>query len=206
VRLRIYSFVVIILLAALAGELFSFYWQNRPAKERPCDPLIVREARKSGLDPFLIRALIWQESKFNPQTHGLADERGLMQVTPEVGKMWAKANKIPNFQPDYLYDPATNIRAGTWYLNRAIQRWSQTDDPVTFALAEYNAGPRNAARWVDPNNPQDHVAFMDRISYPSTHNYVESILTQRNMYRELLANDPLYRDFAEGNKSMTQIP
>ena len=202
----IYTVVMVILLAALAGELFSLYWQNRQPKERPCDPLIVQEARESGVDPFLIRALIWRESKFNPQTHGTADERGLMQVTPEVGLMWAKANKIANFQPDDLYDPTTNIRAGTWYLNRAIRRWSQTDDPVTFALAEYNAGPSNALRWVDANNPQDHVAFMEKISYPSTRDYVEKILTQRDNYRQLLAKDPLYREFAEVNSSMTQMP
>ena len=73
-----------------------------------------------------------------------------MQVTPEVGQMWAKANKIEDFKDDDLYDPETNIRAGTWYLNRAIKRWSQTDDPVTFALAEYNAGRSNALKWVDP--------------------------------------------------------
>ena len=195
-RLRwIYIFAVVILLAVLAGELLSLYWQHYQPKERPCDPLIVQEARASGVDPFLIRALIWRESKFDPQTHGLADERGLMQVTPEVGRMWAKANKIANFQPDDLYDPATNIRAGTWYLNRAIRHWSQTDDPVTFALAEYNAGPSNALRWVDAKNPQDHVAFMEKISYPLTRDYVEAILTQRDNYRQLLAKQPLYREF-----------
>jgi soluble lytic murein transglycosylase len=193
-----------VLLAALAGELLSLYWEERQPKERPCDPLIIQVAHESGVDPFLIRALIWRESKFDPQTHGAADERGLMQVTPEVGQMWAKAAKIPNFQPDDLYDPATNIRAGTWYLSRAIRRWSQTDDPVTFALAEYNAGPSNAVRWVDATNPQDHVAFMDKITYPSTRNYVEAILTQRNQYRILLAKDPLYREFAAADGSMTQ--
>jgi len=203
VRLRwTYIFVVVILLAALAGELLSLYWQSYQPKERPCDPLIVQEARESGVDPFLIRALIWRESKFDPKTHGSADERGLMQVTPEVGRMWAKANKIANFQPDDLYDPQTNIRAGTWYLNRAIRHWSQTDDPVTFALAEYNAGPSNALRWVDAQNPQDHVAFMERITYPSTRDYVEAILTQRDNYRQLLAKHPLYREFV----STTQEP
>ena len=192
----IYILAAVILLAYLAGNCSRYYWQNYQPKERPCDPLIVQEARETGVDPFLIRALIWRESKFDPQTHGLADERGLMQVTPEVGRMWAKANKIANFQPDDLYDPVTNIRAGTWYLNRAIRHWSQTDDPVTFALAEYNAGPSNALRWVDAKNPQDHVAFMEKITYPSTRDYVEVILTQRDYYRLLLAKNPLYREFA----------
>jgi soluble lytic murein transglycosylase len=207
VRLRwSYISVVGILLVLLAAEFAMLYWQDRLPKERPCDPLIVQVARETGVDPFLIRALIWRESKFDPATHGTADERGLMQVTPEVGQMWAKADKIPNFQPDNLYDPETNIRAGTWYLNRAIRHWSQTDDPVTFALAEYNAGPSNAQRWVDANSPQDHVAFMDRITYPSTRNYIEAILTQRNRYQELLAKDPLYREFVVVNRSMTQTP
>ena len=71
--------------------------------------------------------------------------------------MWAKANKIEDFNDDKLYDPETNIRVGTWYLNRSIKRWSQTDDPVTFALAEYNAGHSNALKWVDPLAPQSHL-------------------------------------------------
>jgi len=198
--------LLLILLVVLAGQAAFLYWREHQPRESVYDPLIVGIARESGSDPFLIRALIWRESKFDPLTHGMADEHGLMQVTPEVGQMWAKANKVADYTDDDLYDPETNIRAGTWYLNRALKHWSQTDDPVTFALAEYNAGRKNALKWVDPIAPLDHTAFLDRITYPSTRLYVEKILEKRDQYRAVLANDRWYRDTSGANRSVTQMP
>lgn len=194
-------FVFLVLLFGLVAEVGYFYWQEHQPRENPLDPMITRIAKDNGVDPFLIRALIWRESRFDPTTHGLADERGLMQMTPDAGQIWAKANKVTNFKPDDLYDPETNIRAGTWYLNRSIKKWAQVnvDDPVYFALAEYNAGRSNALKWQDPANPQDHRAFMQRITYPGTRKYVEVILAQRDMYRKNLADNRWYREYSEAN-------
>ncbi len=196
------------MLLALSGAGAVLYWRDHQPRENAFDPIIASVARQDGMDPFLIRALIWRESKFEPQTHGDADERGLMQVTPDAGELWAKANKIANFQPDDLYDPTTNIRAGTWYLRRSIHLWSQAnvDDPVVFALAEYNAGRSNARKWVDATNPQDHTAFLDNITFPSTHKYVEDILRRRDLYRVDFANSPSYRDYAQAHPLITKSP
>jgi soluble lytic murein transglycosylase len=204
--LRRYSLPLLVLLfAVLAGEAGYLYWQRNQPQESIYDPLIAGIARNEGVDPFLVRALIWRESRFNPNTHGAAaDEHGLMQVTPEVGQMWAKANKVEDFTDDDLYDPETNIRAGTWYLNRAIKHWSLTDDPVTFALAEYNAGRSNALKWVDPVAPLDHTAFLDRITFPSTRKYVEVIMAKREQYRTVFANNRWYKEDAD--VPVTQTP
>ncbi len=191
---RVAYVLVVVLLFIMAGELGYLYWQERQPKENPYDPIIAEVSREYGVDPFLIRALIWRESRFNPLTYGTAQEHGLMQVTPAVGEAWAKANKIPDFGVDDLYNPVVNIRAGTWYLSHAIHRWSQTDDPVTFALAEYNAGRSNALKWVDPEDPQSHIAFMNRITFPGTQKYVEVILAKREEYRASLAKNRWYRD------------
>lgn len=195
-----------ILLLALAGELSFLYWKEHQPRESQYDPIIVEVARESGVDPFLIRALVWRESHFDALTYGTAQEHGLMQVTPAVGEEWAKANKIADFQPSDLFDPVTNIRAGTWYLEHALRHWSQTDDPVPFALAEYNAGRTPALKWVDPNSPQDHLAFMERISYPTTRKYVEVILEKRDEYRTVLAHNRWYREFASPDSAVTQSP
>jgi len=194
------------LFVVLAGQVGYLYWEEHQPKESVYDPLIAGIARNDGVDPFLVRALIWRESRFDPLTHGLADEHCLMQVTPEVGQMWAKANKVEDFTDDDLYDPETNIRAGTWYLNRALKRWSNTDDPVTFALAEYNAGRSNALKWVDPIAPLDHTAFLDRITFPGTRKYVEVILEKRDQYRTVLGKNRWYRDDAEADGPVTQSP
>ena len=168
--------------------------------------MIAQVAREEGVDPFLVRALVWRESRFNPSIYGLAQEHGLMQVTPVAGETWAKANKIADFKPDDLFDPLTNLRAGTWYLQRSLSRWSQTDDPVPFALAEYNAGRSNALKWVDPNNPQDHLAFLQRITFPSTLKYVEVIMEKRDQYRLAMGRDRWYRDFDSSSPAVTNMP
>lgn len=182
---------VLLLVVAWGGYL---YWEEHQPREVPYDPMIAEIAHNAGVDPFLIRALIWRESRFDPMTHGSADEHGLMQVTPEVGEMWAKANKVENFKDDDLYDPETNIRAGTWYLNRALKQWNQTDDPVSFALAQYNAGRTNALKWVDPVAPLSHSAFLDRITFPSTRKYVDVIEKKRDEYRAQFSNNRWYKD------------
>ena len=190
--------LLILLFVLLAGEVGYLYWESQQPKESVFDPIIVSVAREEGVDPFLVRALIWRESNFDPLTHGTAaDEHGLMQVTPEVGQMWAKANKITGYTDDGLYDPETNIRAGTWYLNRAIKHWNQTDDPIPFALAEYNAGRKNALKWVDPTAPLDHTAFVDRITFPKTRLYVERIMAKRDEYHDSLANDHVFQQAAD---------
>jgi soluble lytic murein transglycosylase len=198
------SLLALLFVLAVAGFAY-LWWQDRQPKENAYDPIIANVAHSDGVDPFLIRALIWRESRFDPLTHGEADEHGLMQVTPDVGEMWAKANKIEDYKADDLYDPETNIRAGTWYLNRALKRWSQTDDPVTFGLAEYNAGRKNALKWVDPLAPLNHTAFIDRITYPGTRKYVEVIEAKREEYRTIFAHNRWYKDEAAAGP-VTQTP
>ena len=196
-------FVLAFILLAVGGAGY-LYWKAQQPQETVFDPIIVNVAHNEGVDPFLIRALIWRESRFDPLTHGQADEHGLMQVTPDVGQMWAKVNKVDDYNDDKLYDPETNIRVGTWYLNRSIKRWSQTDDPLTFALAEYNAGRSNALKWVDPLAPLSHTAFLDRITFPGTRKYVEVILAKREQYSRDFANNRWYKQDADAQGVATQ--
>ena len=203
---RLASSLLVLLFVIGAGGVAYLYWLEHQPQESVYDPEIAAIARAAGLDPFLVRALIWRESRFNPNTHGEADEHGLMQVTPEVGQMWAKVNKIEGYKDDDLYDPETNIRVGTWYLNRAIKRWNLTDDPVTFALAEYNAGRTNALKWVDPIAPLNHTAFLDRITFPSTRKYVEVILAKRDQYRAVFGKNRWYKEDADASVPVTQTP
>ena len=123
------AFLLIVIVAAAAAWGGYLFWKSQQPQESVFDPLIVSISRQEGVDPFLIRALIWRESRFDPLTHGSADEHGLMQVTPEVGQLWAKENKVEDYKDDDLYKPETNIRVGIWYLNRALRHWAQTDDP-----------------------------------------------------------------------------
>jgi soluble lytic murein transglycosylase len=174
-------FLIILLL--MAGGLLHIWGKRLVAQSRLYEPLIIDAANRYHIDADLIRAVIWRESDFQPGVTGLARERGLMQVTPNAGQEWAKAEKIATFRETDLFDPRTNIQAGTWYLARAINRWNNADQPEAFALAEYNAGRTHARRWASPLMRWEAVPFIDGIDYPTTKAYIRDILEKRVYYK-----------------------
>jgi soluble lytic murein transglycosylase len=168
-----------LLLATLILQQFRLrYWM----RENRFDTIILEASAEYGVDPNLIKAVILRESKFVPQTVGTVGEKGLMQVTDTVGSEWAKANKIESFAPENLFEPRVNIRAGTWYLAKALGNWATAEDPVPIALAEYNAGRKNVLRWIDEKSLRDVDHFIGRIGFPSTQSYVKTIVSQRRYY------------------------
>jgi soluble lytic murein transglycosylase len=174
-----YWVILVILFLALVNAFLIL----RTPDEHRYDAHISNVVRLNPIDPQILRAVIWRESNFDPTIVGRAQERGLMQVTPGAGREWAQSAKVRNFQEDDLFDPYTNIRAGAWYLNRALRRYSDRDDPLAFALAEYNAGRVNVRRWIDPDNPLSHDAFLDRMDFPTTKKYILSIERRYELYK-----------------------
>ncbi len=111
------------------------------------DTEIASAAARHGVDPRLVKAVIWQESRFRADKLGTSGERGLMQVTEPAAQDWVEAEGIETFAPGDLLDPGTNIEVGTWYLAKALKHWSSQEDPLPFALGEYNAGRSRVKRW-----------------------------------------------------------
>src|SRR5215468_1785668 len=99
--------------------LYAFYEWMSPARFHQYDRLVRTVSAEHHLDPMLVKAVVWRESRFDPKKQGSRGERGLMQVTERAASEWARENKVPNFQADQLFDPKTNLEAGTWYLHRA---------------------------------------------------------------------------------------
>jgi len=150
------------------------------------DPLIRQVGLKYGVDPMLIKAVIWRESAFRPEKVGKNGERGLMQVMDAAATDWARQNKRPTFVPTDLFSPLVNIEAGTWYLKKGLQHYATKDDPVTFALAEYNAGKSRVNKWVDDTNQGSSVTagdLRDSISFPGTRGYVDAIIDRYRFYK-----------------------
>jgi soluble lytic murein transglycosylase len=167
------------LLALRSGDPFyTLYEWLSPARFQQYDQLIRAAAAANHLDPMLVKAVVWRESRFDPQKLGAAGERGLMQVSEIAAREWATENRTDNFQIEELFDPNTNLQAGSWYLHRAIMHWQQMRDPLPFALAEYNAGPSRAQRWAGGNGarPVSAREFQSNIDFPGTKQYVVSIL------------------------------
>jgi soluble lytic murein transglycosylase len=173
-------------LALRSGDpLYTVYEWISPARFQQYDKLIRSVAAQHRLDPMLVKALVWRESRFDPKKHGSAGERGLMQVSEKAANEWASENKIDNFRDEELFDPQTNLRAGTWYLRRALDHWQAQPDPLPFALAEYNAGASRAQRWVGGKEsvPISRKQFLRRIDFPATRKYVEQIIQRYEFYK-----------------------
>ena len=171
-------------LALRSGDaLYSSYEWLSPARFQQYDSIITLVATEHRLDPMLVKAVIWRESRFDSKKYGSAGERGLMQVSAKAANEWARENKIENFKQDDLFDPKTNVEAGSWYLRRALDHWQNESDPLPFALAEYNAGASRAQRWVGTDGVTASQ-FLDNIDFPVTRSYVQSILKRYAFYKQ----------------------
>ena len=142
---------------------------------------IRREATARGLDPYLVAALIAQESTFDPNARSVANAWGLMQIVPATGRRVARQLGIRNFQTSHLTNPETNIRLGTHYFSRLTQQFGGT----YYALASYNAGENRVVRWKSERPNVDEDEFIDDIPFPETQNYVKRILGTAEDYRLL---------------------
>ncbi|MGZ4985859.1 MAG: lytic transglycosylase domain-containing protein [Chthoniobacterales bacterium] len=189
------KFIICCLLAAAAGTallamrsgdtVYTLHELISPGRFQQYDGLIRNVATHHQMDPMLVKAIVWRESKFDPQKYGTAGERGLMQVSERAASEWARENRIENFRAEELFDPKNNLEAGTWYLARAMTHWKNQADPVPFALAEYNAGASRAQRWAGGNDetvmsPDD---FRGNIEFPGTRKYVDSIMARYEFYK-----------------------
>jgi soluble lytic murein transglycosylase len=113
---------------------------------RQFDTLIAEAASRHRVDPVILRAIVWHESRFNPAK---VDDGGygLMQIGKGTGMEWGAAHHVESFMVTDLLDARTNLQAGAWYFRRLLDHWRDADDPLVFALAEYLAGPKTTQQW-----------------------------------------------------------
>ncbi len=174
--------LALVLGAVGSAVIVYFRWQYR---EQRFNKIIEEIAAQNGVDQFLVKAVIRRESKFDPFAYGSHGEIGLMQVTEAAGWDWARAMGRRDFGRDSLWDARVNIEAGSWYLARALGRWSDKDPDkrIPFALAEYNAGFGNVLRWLPRGHETTAGEFIDAISYPTVRGYVTEVMENYEMYR-----------------------
>ena len=144
-------------------------------------PLIQKYSALHTLDPYLIAALMAQESTFTAEIRSSANARGLMQLMPGTGRTYARKVGMKGFTTASLLQPETNVRLGTRYFKDLVDRFGG----VHYALAGYNAGEHRVVRWQSeaPGLPADE--FIDNIPFPETQNYVKRIIGTTEDYRRL---------------------
>jgi soluble lytic murein transglycosylase len=174
---------LILLLFLLGVALAYCSWQYR--LDRSQNGPIRAAARRYGVDRALVKAVVWRESRFKPAARGRAQEIGLMQLREIAAQEWADAEHITTFEHEHCIDPGTNTMAGAWYLSKLLKRYTETDDPVPYALADYNAGRGNVLKWNQGMAATNHTAFIAQIGFPGTKAYVQSVMHRRALYRFL---------------------
>jgi soluble lytic murein transglycosylase len=134
------------------------------------DALVREQAQRFDLDPALVAAVIYQESRFRPNARSDAGAIGLMQVLPDTGETIARWTGGKSFRVDDLYDPAVNVRYGSWFLHHLFEKYGDE----TRALAAYHAGETNVDGWIREGNG---IAFAD------TRDYVRRVQDAKRAYR-----------------------
>jgi soluble lytic murein transglycosylase len=143
--------------------------------------LIRRYAEQRELDPFLVAALVAQESTFQADIRSSANAWGLMQIVPATGRRYAPKVGVRRFSTSKLTDPEVNVRIGTAYLADLVAEFSD----VASALAAYNAGESRVSRWRAERPGVARDEFIDDIPFPETQNYVKRIIGTAEDYRML---------------------
>jgi soluble lytic murein transglycosylase len=175
-----------VILAAVYYSVVFFmeFYRGYFGLSRAYDGIIAEKALRYGVDPCLVKALIWKESRFNRKAVGADNEIGLMQVMPGrngAAQDWADNHRVRLPARGTFFTPEFNIEIGTWYLARALKRWRHFEHGMELALCEYNAGPGKASAWK-PESFDGEV--IERIGFKSTKTYVKEVMKRYRKYVE----------------------
>lgn len=180
--------ILILFLAFIAAGPLA-YWGWLAWLERSQDGPIRAAARRYDVEPALVKAIVWRESHFHPRARGRAQEIGLMQLRAAAAQEWAAAEYLEGFAHEHCFDPATNTLAGTWYFKKLLKRYALADNPVPYALADYNAGRANVLKWISGSAATNSAVFTGQIGFPSTRHYVESVMLRYARYQPVFPPD-----------------
>ena len=152
--------------------LFPIGWEER----------LRARSERHRLDPYLVAALIRQESEFHAGARSHAGALGLMQIMPATGRQLFRRLGIPGFSSRKLTVPDISLRLGTFHLKEVL---AQFDGELEKALAGYNAGERRIPGWMQLGPFEDSAEFVETIPFSETRGYVQSIVRNRALYSRI---------------------
>jgi soluble lytic murein transglycosylase len=143
------------------------------------EDIIRQQSHEKRLDPALVAAVIYTESRFRDQT-SRAGAKGLMQLTPDTAKFVERLSGGSTFELSDLSTPQVNIAYGTYYLRYLLDRYG---DNEALALAAYNGGEGNVDHWVDAARQKGQALSIDAIPFGETRAYVRAVQSAARQYR-----------------------
>jgi len=147
---------------------------------------IIRAAKARKLDPRFILALIKQESVFRPTAKSPAGARGLLQLTMDAAVKFGPAAGFRSLSENQLYQPDTSITVGAEYLEHLTDLFPKMLEPIA---ASYNGGEDNVARWLKRSKEKDPGVFTSEVGFDETKGYVQKVMSNYRVYRELYTSD-----------------
>lgn len=157
---------------ALNFLMYSVYYPVKYSKE-----ISLASAEYSVEEP-LIYAIVNAESSFDKNAVSFKGAKGLMQIMPSTAEAIAAALEEP-FSEQYLFDPETNIRYGTYYLHILLTQFNLDE-----AICAYNAGPSKVRSWLRSEKYSSDGSCLDVIPYPETQEYLRKVKKNINYYKK----------------------
>jgi soluble lytic murein transglycosylase len=181
------TIAVIVVTALIVALLFSVLQSARHNASLPLShaSIIREQATAKRVDPALVAAVIYAESKFDPRP-STAGAQGLMQILPETAYYLAHLSGGRNFTASDLATPKINVAYGTYYLRYLLDHYHGDE---LLAVAAYNGGLANVDRWVARANAAGTRLTVDGIPFPETRAYVERVLAAQRAYRATYPNE-----------------
>lgn len=148
----------------------------------PHQELVFSQASEHNVDPYLVFAIIRAESKYQNAAESAVGAKGLMQIMPETANWIAEQNGIEDFKMNDLYEPATNIAFGCWYLHSLSQEFNGN---IPLIIVSYNAGRGRVQEWLVGGTWDGEPEAIDNIPFAETRQYLKNVLKNYEAYQAI---------------------
>jgi soluble lytic murein transglycosylase len=180
IRPRLGTVAALIIAVMCAGLLALVLREGTGSRLPLSDTAIIRaQAAEKRLDPALIAAVIYAESKFEPHQSSAGAE-GLMQILPATAYYLAQLSGGRSFTASDLATPSVNVAYGSYYLRYLLDHYRGDE---MLAVAAYTGGLANVDRWVAQANAAGRRLSIEEIPFPETREYVQRVLDAQRIYR-----------------------
>lgn len=178
-----FRFLIFILLLVIAiVTLQNIKWILRTIYPIHYRDLIEKYAGKYKIDPYLVVAIMKNESRFNPDAISKKEAKGLMQIAPVTGAWASEKLGIPNYSEDMLFQPELNIEIGIWYLDVLRQEFG---DNTEIMVVGYNAGNGNVKKWLNNSKYSRDGKTLYKIPFSETRIYKKKVLRDYRIYTNI---------------------
>ena len=183
-RSRLPECIIILVAVLLVGFTGWKIWNSDTVQTRfvymwEYQQDIVTYSQKNKVDPFLIAAIIKNESNFNHKAVSKVGAVGLMQIMPDTGRWIAEQMGLESYKDTDLYQTRTNIRMGCWYLGELDHEFKHN---LALVMIAYNAGRGQTHAWMEEYGWDDNFNDLKAIPFPDTREYVAKVLQDRDKY------------------------